>query len=1141
MDRTLLRHATACVASAIETPLPQSYYQTHFPYVPDVAYAILVSNFYDKFVEEYYNPKALEAFNDGVEPDPVIDCMIEYAGIYLGETIPVVDGKAITNSLRTKSESIKADFLFKTTDEVMTELFSRASVRECIRIEMYKENNRESFTKIIGSSRFEAVFDSFWESFRTRNVHAYEWYGSFVDFVKFCFTHMYKGDSRGTKFSIAGEVDVAKREEELAGRIRNESYLARTVTSDFPIHDILTSIYRVNVKAFRHTGQGSQNYGILYEMVYLCIWHLCERHVEQLNKELKGYHLEMVDPYERRETIIVDGQPLKYNRGVKNKVNNAKELLVYIFDSILDGRFSISNLADFRAECFSLGRKSKDGRDTVWEVDTDTSFFIDLNDKAYKNYDTFDMLLLGVTNAYKFLKACEERGMTLVDTYLSGCTKEFNDFNEWFLNKKIIRYMDFLSSLKYVNLIHAIQAETSQMENPGELLIFEDMLTKYAGSEQAHDNKERRDYGALYGLFDNPRLLHERRGDLKYIKHYDLMGALQAVPRDLDELVDRRRFNFQANCDFPGYYADDFRAVDMVSARYNDIYSNIFLVESPIVARQYLGKCEPTRNRDAVLASLDPFEMPPSDEVLANMVNGTWVELKSLEWHLGAANYPAIIRTTSTADGRSVEDHFIYIPMFNTYVASRIENGRVVCIRRSLLQLLQEQRNLQSVFKAKLVFGAVCIKDDEKLAEIFAPSKMNHLEKESELDYYIRYRRAVRSRLNRSIGFPQFIGIDGALEQDIDTVCKRLEATLNKNYVKPVRQFYEYYLELSKMQLGLVELMYDMFTYCYYVLMNLDGAFDEVELANARNLMESLMTSSFSRDNLNWFFDVMFKHLESSETFPRTLKFKSFFDYPADMPSTLPWYGPITNWYNWNTDDIRPNGFMEEFRNMTTGIEDCGERFVAYYNFICTKISFIRHLVDGFQLTFRFHNGSFNAFCCEMDSKFKIKEYFENALNSNVMNGAGIDSLSSSMLAGYNWSSLHACISEQFSELLNDLLGYIDDAKKVIQEMAGSDDTSNENLMQKLAECDAAFNISPPIALTPTLRTFREVRPVNDCGFFKTGNKLTVLYYNGYAHYLHRTGHLVRIMRDGALVKVDSTDPIMSDRELYESVLKGAS
>lgn len=542
----------------------------------DDAYLIMSVDFLAEFRRYYENIKATKEPQDCPS---TVDALINYTIIRLPSLRDGFADTSILYNLRSRRNSIIKSFLYSDVSTMVCRLASRQTILDAVKSFLIHENSFSSIYSKINSSRVSVIFTQFLEVFKANSAHAFEFEGDFKEFVMFSFiNYFYKGRKKDV-WAYIREVDDAKWE--LEHSIVTEKTITVNRNDDLKIHDLLVNINEVNDKLFKHSGQDDEVFGVLYDIYYLILCELCSRKVKEINDALGDEILIFVDPKDRKRNWF----GMVPNKGIHAKVQNAKELITYIFDYVRSGRLNVSSFADLRIRCFDLGKHDCEGRNCVWELlpqTGETAHYLD-TDKARRNYDTFNKLLKGVISVYTLMTELEGRGHRLV--------AEYNP--DLFQDSNLIRYIDYLSAVEHIDLIRKLQEQPiDKSQYNAELLEFPEMVNVYAGSEDnKHANiKENRYHAITRGFFDKFRLKQTDIPKTPFEKLSLVARSLNAIPHSYFEYVMSLNANYIKQYAFTSWIALPPSAV--VEGRYFALYYNQYMRTNPKMAEYYLEGSE---------------------------------------------------------------------------------------------------------------------------------------------------------------------------------------------------------------------------------------------------------------------------------------------------------------------------------------------------------------------------------------------------------------------------------------------------------------------------------------------------------------------------------------------------------------------
>ena len=533
----------------------------------DEAYSILNMDFIERFSTWYDNiPMSADKLT-------VVDAMIKFTVLEL----PMIEeiGGDVKYTLSSQRSSIVDMMLNSSTAEMTTKLASRSAVSDMIRSFLAKKNIQKNMYSKLNSSRVTEVISDFLADFREHCAYAYQFVGTFQSFVMNCFINFYYKGHKRDIWATLRRADAVKRAVEQ--NIVEEKIIDAKKTDDVLIHDLVLNINLLNHALFYHSGQSIDAHGVCYDTYYLILCLLCEKRVSDINSALGSDIVEFIDPQDRREARL----GVKANKGVAAKIENAKELIPHVFEYVRAGRLNTSDLVELRDQCFRLGKHDREGRNCPWKdvvKDGETSRYLDTM-VAAANYTTFDLLVKGVVSASTLMSELESRGYFLVNSYRVDL---FNDTN-------IVRYIDYLSSVQYIDLMRELQAEPVDYDRYGkDLLEFPGMVDEYAGSAvNNHTNiRDNRYYAITRGFLDKPRLKQATVITTRYDRLRALSRCMDSIPRSWKDYLLSMDSNRRVQ--FLGSTFLDVVDRDVVEGSYTSLYTNIFIVDRPDVASYYL-------------------------------------------------------------------------------------------------------------------------------------------------------------------------------------------------------------------------------------------------------------------------------------------------------------------------------------------------------------------------------------------------------------------------------------------------------------------------------------------------------------------------------------------------------------------------
>ena len=741
----------------------------------DEAYDLLHRDFIDRFAVWY------DGFPNTADKPTAIDAMIRFAVVELPAIKEV--GGDIQYTLGSQRESIVDTFLNCSPSAMITKLASRNTIADMIRNYLRRENSQKTMYAKLNSSRVNEVFNDFLAVFEQHCAYAFQFTGTFQDFVMNCFINFYyKGHKRDIWESIR-QVDTAKREIEHS--IVQEKIISVKRTDDVLIHDLVLNINLLNHALFYHSGQSDDAHGVCYDTYYLLLCTLCEQRVKAINEDFGAELLEFVDPLDRREARL----DLAVNKGVAAKIENAKELVPVLFSYVRAGKLNTSDLVELRDICFKLGKHDREGRNCPWKDVSkggETSRYLDTMHAA-ANYTTFDILVKGVVSSYTFMTELESRGMFLVDTYREDM---FNDTD-------IVRYMDYLSSIKYIDLIKTLQREPVDYDRYSkELLEFPEMVNAYAGSTVNNHThiRENRYYAITHGFLDKPRLKQTTVLSTRAEKLRALARVFDAVPRSRNDYMLFADENIKSKLE--GRFFIDLAANDVVSGRFTSLYTNIFVSENTDAANYYLR---------------------------GDGVNPVSTLLNNLSWNVGTALYSAI---------RLGGMPGLYLPLHGVFMFCQPE--QIVPVMATLADVLKEYQNNCGVLTLE----------------------GGHSVLSATLDSAVM--KSLDVGLEHTIGFSYDVGIANLTSSAVQLRIAQMDMTERER--KYIEKYFNVLNEMSHLQYSLISVLKVIMTeVLYWIHTGKDDSRYVVEVRMSQELLHGLQTGEFVSHSLEWILRTIYE------------------------------------------------------------------------------------------------------------------------------------------------------------------------------------------------------------------------------------------------------------------------------------------
>lgn len=1158
----------------------------------DPAFFILNNALLQRFKDAWF--KGISAERTGTEkglpplqhlfPSRIISALIQYVALELSWSVYRLPVEITQKALESHYYSITARFRHASQDDMLTELASRKCVYEAIRNHLIKSNIRHD-TKmrnmLLHSNRPEIVFNMFKEYFREHSATAFRFEGSYIDFVMNAYQNYFYANNKADIWRAFSADDYAKREVEMD--LHAVRYLDRGgVPADMYVHDHLINIGEANNELFLHSGHRDKDSGIMCDAYYAIICHLCEEFAERVNEKLEGFRLEFKDPYSRLEGTIA-------NKSIGAKISNAKQVLYMMFDYIRAGNFNVSRLLDFRRECFRLGRGDTQSNNPVWVClgasnSGESARYLD-TEKGINNFITFEIVFKAVASIYNLMRALQDRGRDLVTEYIKGRPERLPNgvqppFSDWFINDNVYRYMDYLSSLEYLPLMRKLQRDSAEKVgdikflngevNPhsshdlgsGELLDFEGMLNLYAGSSKNTNTNitANRRYDTARGLLDRPKLRGRDALTTPFERKRSVYSYMTAIPYSFMEVDRRRKADYVARqrqervqnvyvlrefpgvvLDYRGPRADNSKhmiyntaggSIDYATELYTDLSYNSVLARNNNYAKQHLA---------------------------AAAKNGV---MNTLDWHIGTADFPCMFQIIPDQAGPQPSETgtqqkwfthlYMHCPMLNVAVASFSSTQEGSDIVRAFWHQIPRDHETAWLLEGRGYrrHGCLPMCDDLHTITLAGGIKSTLEEPYVEAEKILAKYPQARERLEKSMGFALYIGLDNIGKPEIKKdVLERIP--VYQDYTAQVEFYRERIVELSWMQADYIELLQMMFTWCWYV--TLPGSnFQEQEVRRARSLFNSLLTTVFSKEDIEWFFHYLRISYcdESGRPRERHAWPHRIVDYSSEKnsdarrePMTPRWALTLQCQFASLVDDLSltpptkfEDGPYEQFMQKARDCTDIAERFVMLHAFLYEKTLHTKLLRDAFTLTFGALPEDNNTLSCELNSMLGVTKVFDPNDSSWVQNIAFLKG--STYDAGEFVRDLVLQDNRDFSVLLNALSGHYAECTDHIRELVNYDVAVDAELSSKFDKWGDVLSAVPPVTNSEILNQIRGQFVCDAHHYFFAGNDYFKADYGGDTLYLHYSGHFLRAARDGQYEPFSL--PTGTSRELYtyEEVLK---
>lgn len=974
------------------------------------AYSLLNMDFIERFSGWY------DRIPDTAEKPTAIDAMIKFTVVEL----PAIEDVAgdVRFTLGSQRDNIIDTFLNCSTTQMITKLASRSTIADMVRNYLRKENKQQAMYAKLNSSRVNEVFNDFLTEFELHCAYAFQFTGTFQDFVMNCFINFYyKGHKRDIWASIR-QVDTVKREVEQS--IVQEKIVAVKRTDDVLIHDLVLNINLLNHALFYHSGQSEDAHGVCYDTYYLLLCNLCERRVQAINESIGEDLLEFIDPLDRREARL----NVKANKGVAAKIENAKELVPPVFEYVRSGKLNTSDLVELRDECFKLGKHDREGRNCPWKdvtKDGETSRYLDTM-VAASNYSMFDMLVKGVVSVSTLMSELEARGMFLVDNYREDL---FNDTN-------IVRYVDYLSSVQYLDLMRQLQEEPVDYNRYGQdLLEFSGMVDEYAGSAvNNHTNiRDNRYYAITHGFLDKPRLKQTTVLNTRYEKLRAMAKCFDSVPRSRRDYLmfidDNKRAKFDGN------FFIDLPSADVVGGRFTSLYTNVYITEKPDIARYYLR---------------------------GDGVNKVMDLLDDLSWHVGTALYSMI--KLGGMPG-------LYLPMRGEFMFC--QQDQLVPVMSSLAGVFKEYRNSQ---------GTLSLEGGHAVLPMCLDS---------------RVMKQFDNGLENTVGFTYDVGLANLMSPGVQSRIAKMEMTDRER--KYAENYFTMLNEMAHVQFSLISVMKVMMTEVMYWLHTAEGdARYASELRMSKALLKGMQTGEFNSQALEWMLrDIHDVHtltdivLEAGAAQQEVVVDRSVLDYC---------FGDGRPAY----DDI-----AEIIAKAHGGP---AEKFVTIYNYVYTKLEFLRYVRDAYSLAIDIAGIDASTLVCELTQRFGLDKKLQEYLESQVKAGIRTDMQEYAEVKQFIWLTRDSCLQE-FKSVVDELVLYVKDCEQEIAKLVEYNISARRDMLSRFEEIGQAFNMLPSYPETTQLRELKGRARMDSSGFFMLGGSYFKGLNGGREYYVHRSGRMV--------------------------------
>lgn len=430
-------------------------------------------------------------------------------------------------SILKHKHDIAIDYVESNKSDLLVRLLSREVYKNVVRGVLKRKNKYgvKVLRYINTDSRFDVIYYQFVKTFAKDSVGSF-YDGQYSAYIAHAFSSYFYEEHKKDIWSTLSEVDTARQEIDMKQSLTNVELVVRD-TSDFYINDHLKNIYQANMVLFKHNGHTLNT--IVYDIFHLCIHYRISSYFERLNNQLRTFHLELIDTGRPQLTIEEETGKVIENKvkGASSKIGNGQKMIPVLYDYVRAKKLNMNALADLREYAFTLGKDAVSDSNCIWQLEPfarGTEKRID-NTDGLRNYKSFEIVLKGVISVYTLINAMEARGISPISIY----------DEDLFKNLEVIRYMDYLSSIKYKDLMLKLQ-NTNMPEKPCPVLSdFETAVHDRSGSNENNraDNQERRARALLNGLLVNPPLKKQKiYSDFDNLYHVYLQ--ICAFPRSLD-------------------------------------------------------------------------------------------------------------------------------------------------------------------------------------------------------------------------------------------------------------------------------------------------------------------------------------------------------------------------------------------------------------------------------------------------------------------------------------------------------------------------------------------------------------------------------------------------------------------------------
>lgn len=1051
------------------------------------AYEMLQRDYVDNF-NSYYENRVLEDAKNGKGIPICLDELIVYTMSELPQSVPDCDSLSFLENITVKTE-IKRRFLTANMAKLLTDLAKRETIKSTIRKILHMSDKQNNYAAI-ESSKFDRIFVNFMKMFETSCAGNYKFEGQFIAFVSHCFNSYYYVANKKDIWDLIRGVDYSRKETEMT--ISSKTVKPSVRKDNLQIHELITNIVAANDLIFSHSGQCDDAYGVCYDIYYMVLLHLCNKKIKDINSNLTAFQIELIDEYDR----IGSKANLTVNKSIASKIINARDLIPFLFDTVLNGNWNLDNLVELRDQCFNRGKKYRDGKNCVWidvEEKAETCRYFDRFDSSH-NFSAFEILFKGVLSVYSLMMALRDRDIDLIESYPA--------LERIFKDKYLARYVSSIDDIKYIDLIKQLQAEPiDKSKNVGELLTFDKMVNVYAGS--VYNNKKNirnnRYEAELYGLLDNPSLKQKGLMQRPFDQLASVAFHLVAIPRSYIEY-----YEVTAEMqDTPTYYGTPAMLTYqyIVRNRYNNFTHNKFFTENQDLASYYLY------------------------DIALNTK-----ELDDLSWHLCTAEFPFVglsIAVKKKSQVANNEFNCLYIPLTDSFMvldlSSEISNSELELIDIVSLQTLIRNfsKNPNNTVRYGVYYDRIT---DRLLTDVIKEDLSSNF-------------------AGKSLGFDSIIGMSNLLEPNIKNIFENFK--VYPKYHASVCKYFDWMGELAIVQNSLVDLMYLMYSYAL-VLVKAKFNASSGDMKQGKTLIESFLNYEFNADNLDWFFnvigdntDVQFKKLnfEWGNDQREAISFTRM-----DMRCLKLIYNKDTSYWNEYKYPL-----VNQMLSMIENLKKPSERFVYIYNFVNICLTFIRLLRDGYSLTFNAVFAPLNTFGCELNSRFKIMESINNAKAS--VGEAGLQNIKYALIDSVPVEESIRFLEdtrifawEHFQVLCEDLETYFNKCSNHISSLVDYEIVTSVETHSKFESFGELFTTLGSYTSTfvvDLLRNIRSKAKVDSAGFIILKNAYLKARLGESEYYIHRTGRVVEVSRGEPKVRNFDFNHV-NDRNIYRDMINNA-